>query len=409
MKIEAFYQIFRDVISALHFNRDVKEVLGLVLRKTTEVLNAKGALLRIVNPETEQLELTAAYGLSEEYLSKGPVSSHKTITDVCRLNRIIIIEDVLSDPRVQYQKHIWEEGIRMVLDLPLTLENHVVGIIRIYFEEQRKLSQEEMDFLASMAEQAAFTIDKAQLIEKHKLQYDQLALQTEKMSALGRMAAGVAHEINNPLAGILLYSTSLSKKVPSEGPLKEGLEVIIHETIRCKSIIEELLEFSRESEAKKVLGNINDIVEKALSIMENEFRLYHVSVEKDLSSKLQDTFLDPNQMEQVFVNLLLNAVEAIQDRGVITIRSRMDSSQKFERVEITDSGCGIPPRDMRKIFEPFFSTKAKGTGLGLAVSYKIVQRHRGQILVSSEPGKATRFIIEIPTVHGASFRETGSR
>lgn len=410
MTIEAFYRIFQHIIRTLHSNMDVKEVLDVVLRKSSQALNAKGALLRIFNLETDQLELTAAYGLTEEYLYKGPVStSHKTIKDLWQLNKIIIIKDVLSDPRVQYPQHIWEEGVRMILDLPLTLENNVVGIIRVFFDEQRTFLQEELDFLVSIAEQSAFIIDKAKLIEKHKSQYDQLALQTEKMSALGRMAAGIAHEINNPLAGILLYSTNLSKKVPSEDPLKEGMEVISRETIRCKSIIQELLEFSRESEAKKVLGNINDIIEKALSIMENELRLHHISVIKDLSSELQDTLLDPNQMEQVFVNLFLNAIEAIQDQGLITVRSRMYPSQKLERAEITDSGCGIPQKDIPKIFEPFFSTKAKGTGLGLAVSYGIVQRHQGKILVSSDSGKGTRFTIEIPTVHCTSSKETGSR
>jgi two-component system NtrC family sensor kinase len=410
MTIEAFYRIFQHIIRTLHSNMDVKEVLDVVLRKSSQALNAKGALLRIFNLETDQLELTAAYGLTEEYLYKGPVStSHKTIKDLWQLNKIIIIKDVLSDPRVQYPQHIWEEGVRMILDLPLTLENNVVGIIRVFFDEQRTFLQEELDFLVSIAEQSAFIIDKAKLIEKHKSQYDQLALHTEKMSALGRMAAGIAHEINNPLAGILLYSTNLSKKVPSEDPLKEGMEVISRETIRCKSIIQELLEFSRESEAKKVLGNINDIIEKALSIMENELRLHHISVIKDLSSELQDTLLDPNQMEQVFVNLFLNAIEAIQDQGLITVRSRMYPSQKLERAEITDSGCGIPQKDIPKIFEPFFSTKAKGTGLGLAVSYGIVQRHQGKILVSSDSGKGTRFTIEIPTVHCTSSKETGSR
>lgn len=411
MTIEDFYRAFQHIIRTIHSNTDVQEVLDVVLRKSAQILNAKGALLRIFNLETDQLELTAAYGLTDEYLYKGPVFGRKIITDLCRLeklDKIIIIEDVLSDPRVQYPQHVWKEGIRMILDLPLTLENHVVGIIRVFFDQKRQFSQEELDFLVSIAEQSAIIIDQAKLIEKHKSQYDQLVLQTEKMSALGRMAAGIAHEINNPLAGILLYSTNLSKKVPSENPLKEGLEVISRETIRCKSIIQELLEFSRESEAKKVSGNINDIIEKALSIMENELRLHHILVVKDLSSDLQDTLLDPNQMEQVFVNLLLNAVEAIKDKGVITIRSRMDPNQKLERAEIIDSGCGIPQKDIPKIFEPFFSTKAKGTGLGLAVSYGIVQRHQGKILVSSDLGKGTRFNIEIPVIQGSSSKETGN-
>jgi two-component system NtrC family sensor kinase len=118
---------------------------------------------------------------------------------------------------------------------------------------------------------------------------------------------------------------------------------------------------------------------------------------------LPDTLLDVNQMEQVFVNLLLNAVEAIQEKGVITIKSYLDASQAYEIIDIMDTGCGIPPDDLNKIFEPFFSTKPKGTGLGLAVSYGIVRNHQGEIKVSSQPGSGTRFTIEIPVT-----RETSS-
>jgi signal transduction histidine kinase len=308
----------------------------------------------------------------------------------------------LNDARVQNPKEKWDEGIRRILDLPLTLESNVVGIIRIFFTAKREFCEEELDFLVSIAEQCATAIDKERLIEAQRSQYDHLALQTEKLSALGRMAAGIAHEINNPLAGILLYSTNLAKKVLEEGPLKEGLEVIINETLRCKTIIQELLEFSQDKEPKKTLININDVIEKALSILENEFRLQHIMVEKDLSSDMQDMLLDVNLMEQVFVNILLNAVEAIKDKGVITISSQMVPNQLHGKIEIADNGCGIPPENLGKIFEPFFSTKTKGTGLGLAVSYGIVQNHQGTIQVLRQPEGGTRFIVKIPAAQAAT-------
>jgi two-component system NtrC family sensor kinase len=401
--IEAFYRIFRDISTSVHSCSDVKEVLDLVVRKSSEVVNAKGAILRILNLETSQLDLSAAYGLSEEYLSKGHISSKNRLYALYRFNKVFVIKDVQKDPRVIYREAARREGIRMMLDLPLTIENNFIGIIRIFFAQPRDFSEEELSFLVSIAEQCALALDKARLIEKQKLQYMHLSLQTEKMAALGRMAAAIAHEINNPLAGVLLFSTNLAKKVPKEGPLKEGLDIIIHETIRCKSIIQELLEFSREREPQKVLKNINDVINKALSILENEFRLHHISTEKALSDELPDTLLDVNQMEQVFVNLLLNAVEAIQEKGVITIKSYLDASQTYEIVDIMDTGCGISPDDLNKIFEPFFSTKPKGTGLGLAVSYGIVRNHQGEIKVSSQPGSGTRFTIEIPVT-----RETSS-
>jgi two-component system NtrC family sensor kinase len=400
--IEAFYRIFRDISTSVHSSSDVKEVLDLVVRKSCEVVHAKGAILRILNLETSQLDLSAAYGLSEEYLSKGHISSKNRLYALYRLNKVFVIKDVQTDPRVIYREAAKREGIRMMLDLPLTIENNFIGIIRIFFSQPRDFSEEELSFLVSIAEQCALALDKARLIEKQKAQYMHLSLQTEKMAALGRMAAAIAHEINNPLAGILLFSTNLAKKVPEEGPLKEGLDIIIHETIRCKSIIQELLEFSREREPQKVLKNINDVINKALSILENEFRLHHISTDKALSAELPNTLLDINQMEQVFVNLLLNAVEAIQEKGVITIKSYLDRSQSYAIIEIIDTGCGIAPDDLNKIFEPFFSTKPKGTGLGLAVSYGIVRNHQGDIKVSSQPGSGTCFTIEIPVTREAS-------
>ncbi len=402
INIAAYYQVFRDISRAVHLSSSLKEVMYLAVEKSTKVINARGAILRILNLETSQLELGASYGVEDQYLSKEPVPKEDLINDLCQLKKFIIIDDVLNDPRVQFPKEKWDEGIRMILDLPLSLESNIVGIIRILFSEKREFCEEELDFLVSIAEQCATAIDKERLIEAQRSQYDHLALQTEKLSALGRMAASIAHEINNPLAGILLYSTNLAKKVPVEGPLKQGLEVIINETIRCKTIIQELLEFSQDKEPKKTLNNINDIIEKALSILENEFRLQHITVKKDLSSDMQDMLLDVNLMEQVFVNIILNAVEAVEEKGIITISSQMTANQLFGRVEIADNGCGIPQENLSKIFEPFFSTKKKGTGLGLAVSYGIVQNHQGTIKVLKKPGGGTRFIIEIPSAQAAT-------
>jgi len=402
INIAAYYQVFRDISRAVHLSSSLKEVMYLAVEKSTKVINARGAILRILNLETSQLELGASYGVEDQYLSKEPVPKEDLINDLCQLKKFIIIDDVLNDPRVQFPKEKWDEGIRMILDLPLSLESNIVGIIRILFSEKREFCEEELDFLVSIAEQCATAIDKERLIEAQRSQYDHLALQTEKLSALGRMAASIAHEINNPLAGILLYSTNLAKKVPEEGPLKQGLEVIINETIRCKTIIQELLEFSQDKEPKKTLNNINDIIEKALSILENEFRLQHITVKKDLSSDMQDMLLDVNLMEQVFVNIILNAVEAVEEKGIITISSQMAANQLFGRVEIADNGCGIPQENLSKIFEPFFSTKKKGTGLGLAVSYGIVQNHQGTIKVLKKQGGGTRFIIEIPSAQAAT-------
>ena len=396
ISFERFYRVLKDISASLHSETRVKDVLDIVVRKSAEAIYAKGAVIRILNLETHQLDLFAAFGLREEYLSKGPISSQKLIADLCHGKKIRIIRDIRNDPLVQYAKETWGEGIRMMMDAPLILGGDVIGILRFYFSESREFSEEELNFIIPIAEQGAFAIQKAQLIEKQRTQYDRLALQTEKLSALGRMAAGIAHEINNPLAGILLFSSNMLKKAPKEGPLKEGLEIIINETIRCKTIIQELLEFSRASDHKVVMTNINTIIEKSLRILENELRLRHIHVEKQLLPEMPDLLLDPNQMEQVFINLLFNALQAIEDRGEIIVRSYKTTDGERIKCEIADTGCGIPTEHLTKIFEPFFSTKPKGTGLGLAVSYGIVRKHQGHIYVSSKKGQGTVFSLEFP-------------
>jgi signal transduction histidine kinase len=272
----------------------------------------------------------------------------------------------------------------------------MTGLIRIYLTQQRNFSDDELDFIITVTEQCACIIERVQLMENQQAQFNHLATQMDKMSSLGRMAAGIAHEINNPLAGILLYSSNMRKKVPQDGPIGEGLEIIIKETQRCKTIIQGLLEFARDREPQKVAANINAIMENAIGIVENEFRLRHVGLKVQLAEDMVKALLDENQIEQVFINLLLNAVDAVSENGTVTVQTAVDLEHNNVQAEIADNGRGISADEIKKIFEPFYSTKSKGTGLGLAVSYGIIKNHQGDIRVFSVPGKGTRFKIEFP-------------
>jgi len=399
---ESYFYIIRDIISAMHALTNLEDVLDVVVTKCTKVLNAKGALLRIFNKETNLFEVRAAAGLNERYLRKGPLTTEKILSARSKPPTIEIITDIWNSPRLEYPQQTWDEGIRMLLDVPLAVDEHVMGLLRIYLPEQREVSDDELDFIKTIAMQCACVIDRVGLMENQQTRFQYLATQVEKGSSLGRMAAGIAHEINNPLAGILLYSSNLSKKVPKGGPLEEGLKIIIKETQRCKTIIQGLLDFAREQEPQRFPANVNDIMNSAIGIAENEFHLRQVRIQKELAQDMPETLLDKNQIEQVFINILLNALHAVDDGGHVTVRSALGEGQKKVRVEISDNGCGIAPEHMDKIFEPFFSTKANGTGLGLAVSYGIVHNHKGNIRVVSEPGSGARFIIEFPILSDES-------
>jgi signal transduction histidine kinase len=403
-----FYLVFRDISRLVHSTSSVDEVIRLTVHKTAELLYARGALMRVHNPENGEFEVAAACGIAERFLNKPPVSCRQILEGLKGGEKVRIFRDIWAAPRTDSPQQVWDEGVRMLLDVPLYHDEELLGLIRVYLSDAQEFDPAELDFVVSLGEQCACALNKARLIETQRSQYNRLILQTEKLSALGSMAAGIAHEINNPLAGVLLYSSNMLKKAPPDSPFRQGLEIIVRETTRCKGIIQELLEFSRHKPPKKFPAKINEIIEKALSIVDNELMLRHIKVEKRLAPNMENILFDGNQMEQVFINLLLNAAQAIDKNGHIAIETRMDPCRRMEIVEITDDGCGIAPMDATRLFEPFYSNKNTGTGLGLSVSYGIVRNHNGHIKVASKLGGGTRFTIELP-VDGGSGAEPPHR
>ena len=223
---------------------------------------------------------------------------------------------------------------------------------------------------------------------------------SEQLASVGRLAAGVAHEINNPLTGVLAFSDLMREKENMDDQDREDLEVIIRETKRAREIVRGLLDYARETPSLKVSMNVNDVVRQTMQLLGKREAFQQVNLVKALADDLPPVNGDRNQLQQVLVNLSLNACEAMSDGGTLMIAT----SGKSDRVvvEVTDTGCGIRPEHLDKIFEPFFTTKAvgKGTGLGLSVTYGIVQQHGGTLEVESAMGKGTTFIITLPAEKG---------
>jgi signal transduction histidine kinase len=225
-------------------------------------------------------------------------------------------------------------------------------------------------------------------------------LQAEKMASLGNLAAGIAHEINNPLGGILIYASLLMEEFEDDNdPRIQDLKRIIEETTRCKETIKSLLEFSRQTESKFESLDINQTINNELLFLENQPLFHNIRITKHLDSSLPLIQGNPNQIKLVFMNMMVNAAEAIsEDEGSLTITTGISLDESSIFISFMDTGKGIPPEIQSKIFDPFFTTKAvgKGTGLGLSTSYGIIQSHHGNIKVESAVGKGTTFIINLP-------------
>ena len=222
--------------------------------------------------------------------------------------------------------------------------------------------------------------------------------QADKLASVGRLAAGIAHEINNPLTGVLSYASLLRKRLEADAAACEDLDVIVRETVRCRGIIRGLLDFARPTAPAMRPVDLNEVVRKAVSVVMTQLSLNQVDLSLHLSPELPEAHADPNQIQQVIVNLLLNAADAIgPEGGRIMAASRPGPGGTVELV-LEDTGRGIAPEDLAHIFEPFFTTKGHhGTGLGLAVSWSIVEAHQGALEVRSEPGKGTCFTLRLPT------------
>jgi two-component system, NtrC family, sensor kinase len=221
---------------------------------------------------------------------------------------------------------------------------------------------------------------------------------SEKIASLGRMSAGVAHEINNPLAGILIYAELLQRDLAADAAHRENIEVIINQTMRCQQIVHRLLDFSRQSLGDRKLFDANEIIHRCVELISHQAFFHDITVTQELDPFLPQIVGDPGQLQQVFTNLLLNAADAMNGQGRITIASRGTDQGDGIILTFIDTGCGIPPEIRDKIFEPFFTTKppGKGTGLGLSIVYGVIQRHGGTITADSPPGGGTRFTIRLP-------------
>jgi two-component system NtrC family sensor kinase len=222
-------------------------------------------------------------------------------------------------------------------------------------------------------------------------------LKSEKLASLGRLASGIAHEINNPLTGVLTYSSLLLDELKGT-PAEEDLKVIRDETLRCRRIVRGILDFARENEPLKEPSDLNAVIEEALRILEKNVHFQDVTIIRELDPDLPAVPVDQGQIKQVIGNLAVNAADAMPNGGRLRIATERLADPPRAVIRVSDTGVGIPPENMARLFEPFFTTKekGKGTGLGLPAVYGVVERHHGTIDVRSRVGEGTEFVIKLP-------------
>jgi len=225
-------------------------------------------------------------------------------------------------------------------------------------------------------------------------------MQNEKLASIGRLSAGVAHEINNPLTTILTTAMLIQEDLAPEDPTYQEIETITKETLRCRKIVTSLLDFARQNKPKKKLGNINDVIAESIFLTKKQAAFKDLAIESHLVETIPDIFFDKSQIQQSIINLIINAIEAMDSKGSIDIFTRLDPQKEHVEIVVRDSGPGMSRESIGKIFDPFFTTKDGGTGLGLAITHGIIEQHNGSIAVESTPGQGTTFTVKLPITSG---------
>jgi PAS domain S-box-containing protein len=425
-QLSALNRISLTVSSSLQVN----EVLANTIDLIVSVLEVGSVRVYLLAEGGEHLYLAAAHGLSREFV-EDPLVQRRALGEgllgeVAQQGEAVIAEDAKQLGSL-YRDAVQKEGLQSVAYIPLRSKGHTVGVLSASSHFSEKFSSQQIEFLTSIGNQIGMAVENANLYEKTRKALEDLGaaqeqvMRTEKLASLGKLAATIAHEINNPLAVVLTYIRLMLKLIGRQHFTPERLEDINRylatmeaETSRCGDIVKNLLAFARQSQIDMKANSIREIIDRTLPLVSHDLELRGIRLVKNVEAHIPHVHCDFKQIQQALLNVLGNAAEAMTEGGTLTLQVCQAAKGGYVEVVVTDTGCGIPPENLKDIFEPFFTTKEerKGVGLGLAVVYGIVARHHGKIEVESPPvggESGSRFRILLPIAVETGEADEGGR
>lgn len=384
------------MVSILNTNDLCKEIIIT----TTDAMMVEKASIYIFDEEKGFYELYESIGLTKEemvpsYHKEDPIfrwiGEHKEIFIGEELERYSNDAEVLAVVERMNQ-------MKSEICIPLITKQKLIGIINLGMKGRGEMyTHEDLELLTTLSNQASIAIENANLYEdlsKAKVQMQR----ADRLASLGTLTAGLAHEIRNPLVAIKTFTQLLPERFDDDEFRNHFLNVTAGEVDRISSLVNELLEFARPSQPNLNKEDLNQIVEKMLLLVATESRKKNLQIIRDFQEYLPPVVLDKEQIKQVFLNIILNAIDATPENGIITVGTRFvkkDGYQDFAQIVVRDTGKGIPKEDLDRIFTPFYTTKHQGSGLGLAISHQIIQEHHGSIEVESEENQGTTFYVNL--------------
>jgi len=394
MLFESLASVSRTINSTLNLD----EALRAITKEACELMRARMCSLMLLDEAREWLDLRASYGAGDAYIKKPRLAVEESLIGVVvRRKKPLQAANVQADSRYQNVELARREGLVSLLSVPLIFSGHAIGALSVYTARTYSFSNEEIKILGALAALSAIAIEKARLYERVVDVEEQLR-QNEKLSALGLLAAEVAHEIRNPLTVMKLLYHSLNLKFEAKDPRAKDAQIIEAKIEHLNKIVEQILDFARTTEPKFAPVNLNDLVDELSLLVRHKLANQGVRLVRHLQADLPLVSGDAPQLEQAFLNLILNAAEAMPDGGSLTIKTRTLPTAQVA-VAFKDTGGGMTQEQQQRAFKTVLATtKTKGTGIGLAIVGRIIETHHGQIRILSRPGRGTTLRITLPVM-----------
>lgn len=397
------FESLASVSQTINSTLNLDDALRVITREACQLMDAKMSSLLLLDDSREWLDLRASHGAGSDYLTKPRLNvAESLVGNVVRRRRPIQDENVQTSGRYQNISMARREGLVSLLSVPLVFGGQALGVLNVYRGTPHIFPNEEVRILAALAELSGIAIEKARLYERIVDVEEQLR-QNERLSALGLLAAEVAHEIRNPLTVMKMLYHSLDLQFPPGDPRTQDNKIMGEKMEHLNRVVEQVLDFARSTEPRLAPVNVNQLLDDLSLLTRHKLRQQRVEVVRELAPQIPAVLGDATQLEQAFLNLTLNAVEAMPEGGRLTITTRALHQPRTRKepthvvIEFSDTGVGMTEEQQQKAFSSLLATtKVKGTGLGLAIVARVIETHRGEVKLKSKPAKGTTFTITLP-------------
>jgi signal transduction histidine kinase len=398
-------RLFESLVSVgqtINSTLNLDEALRVITRESCQLMAARMSSLLLIDESAEWLDLRASHGAGNAYLRKPRLRIDESLVGVVvRRQRPLQDDNVQTSTRYQHLDLARKEGLVSLLSVPLVFQGVAIGALNVYTGQPHHFSNEEIRILSALADLSAIAIEKARLHERIVNAEEQMR-RSEKLSALGLLAAEVAHEIRNPLTVMKMLYHSLDLRFAPDDPRQRDTQILGEKIDHMNRIVEQILDFARGSEPQMASLDVNHLIEELSLLTRHKLIQQNVQLVHRLHPRLAPVLADAGQLEQAFLNLVLNAADAMPTGGRLTIRTLPERSTPgtrapWVRIEFQDTGHGMSTEQQRRAFTALLSsTKARGTGLGLAIVGRIVEAHRGTVKIRSHPARGTTVVIMLP-------------